>query len=139
MNHSPRVTGSPGVRFGASPSDRPNWRLISRRSTRWLILLAVSCVALSGCHSTDTFSARTVVAGEYGEEWPLTVSSAVLACEPGGVLTVSVNGSSYRLEESMTARQADPGFVKVWAFETGSRSQRRELGALISAAAELCE
>lgn len=69
-------------------------------------------LVLAACSSDSGFTTREVTRSDYGSAWPLTVDHAVLACEPGGVPTVTVKQRSYRLSE--TSADLSPGLLRVW-------------------------
>lgn len=81
------------------------------RVRSFIVVLSLT-VLLPGCSSDKGFAAREVTRSDYGSAWPLTVDNAVLACEPGGVPTVTVEGRSYRLYERST--DLSPGLLRVW-------------------------
>ena len=64
-----------------------------------LLLLAL-LAALAACTPDKGFKTHDISRSDYGERWPLTADTAVLACEPGKVPTVTVDGTSYGLDRA---------------------------------------
>lgn len=79
---------------------------------RSIIAVLSLIIVLPGCSSDNGFATREVTRNDYGSAWPLTVDHAVLACEPGGVPTVTVEGRSYGLYETST--DLPQGLLRVW-------------------------
>lgn len=105
---------------------------------RALLLVAATSVTLA-CSPDKGFGAsRAVDAEDYGAAWPLTVETAVLNCSPEGLLLIQVDGRSFDLEASGIG-DAHPAFRRVWAEDPKRSNQRRDLGALVEDARELCE
>ncbi|QYJ03866.1 YebY family protein [Nocardioides panacisoli] len=104
---------------------------------RRLPILGLTLV-LPGCSPDKEFATRDVDREDYCKAWPLTVDDAVLACEPGDVTTVTVDGNSYRLDELPTVHDASSGLLRIWAVRP-SGGPRMDLSPLAQGAKALCD
>ena len=69
-----------------------------RMQSRFTLTLLVVLAGLVACTPDKGFKTRDISRADYEERWPLSVDAAVLACEPGGVATVTVDGTTYGLD-----------------------------------------
>lgn len=59
-------------------------------------LLGLSLVLVASCYEPGG-SSKTIERSNYGTDWPLTADSAVLKCDAGGAVTVTVKGHRFAL------------------------------------------
>jgi hypothetical protein len=105
---------------------------------RLALLLIVLLAGLAACTPNKGFKAHDISREDYGDRWPLTVDAAVLACEPGGVPTVTVDGTTYGLDTA-DEREIRPAFRLVRILADESDGRRKNATVLLQAALALCE
>ncbi len=96
-----------------------------------LVLLAAGFVGLS---SREV--GRRVTQAEFGASWPLTVPRALLMCEYGHEITVTVDGRTYSLTPP-PAHGAYDDVGPIWAPEPGT-SGHMAMTPLTDAGRQLC-
>lgn len=101
-----------------------------------VFVCCVVALLVAACSPDKGFPSTEVGAEDYGEAWPLTVDTAVLTCGPGGVVTVTVKGRSYGIEEVRRPADAERGLRRIWA---GDAEGRRSLQPLVEDARKLCD
>ena len=108
---------------------------------RWMLFCVGVLLLLPACSPDKGFGpSKEVSVDDYGAEWPLTVTSAVLGCEPGDIAMLTVDGHSYPLDTGMDANEVHPDLERIWAKDpqVGS-TERRDLSPLVTDAMELCD
>lgn len=119
--------------------DRRRARLYGQRmQSRLALLLVVLLAGLAACTPDKGFKTHDISREDYGDRWPLTVDTAVLACEPGGVPTVTVDGTSYGLDRADEQR-IPPAFRLERILADESDGGRRDATVLLQDALALCE
>jgi hypothetical protein len=102
-----------------------------------LVLLAV----LATWEPDKGIKAREISRADYGDRWPLTVDSAVLACNMGVSLTVTVDAVTYGLDHGSSTRPPlGPDGVRkkrAWVDDPAARTEGRS--ALRRDALALCD
>jgi hypothetical protein len=103
-----------------------------------LVLLAV----LATWDGPDKgIKAREISRADYGDRWPLTVDTAVLACNMGVSLTVTVDAVTYGLDHGSSTRPPlGPDGVRkkrAWVDDSTARTEGRS--ALRRDALALCD
>jgi hypothetical protein len=93
-------------------------------------------MATGGCFfETDSPSAR-VSSRDFGDRWPLTVSSGLLRCESDREITFQWKGTTYALTGSAEHRAYDD-IAAIWAGTPGTG--RLPLTPLVDRGWELCD
>lgn len=130
----------PGVRnLSICTGDRHKPPLYGQRMQSRLALLLLGLLpALAACTPDESFKTHEIRRGDYGERWPLTVDAAVLACEPGGVATVTVDGTTYGLEAA-DEQKSRPGFRLERILANDSDRGKKDPTVLLRDARGLCE
>ncbi|WP_243058055.1 DUF2511 domain-containing protein [Nocardioides sp. SR21] len=105
---------------------------------RWLLPLLGPALLLAACSSDQDIESLEVGRSNYGDEWPLTVDEAVLACEPGDVTTLTVDGRSYGLDGLSGGAEPEAGLRRILA-QNPVDGARGGLAALAEDAQELCD
>jgi uncharacterized protein DUF2511 len=99
-----------------------------------VLLLIPACSPDKGVETKD------VSEGDYGSRWPLTIDTAVLACEPGEVPTITVGGHTFRIDTINEPADAHPKFRRIWADSSQQDDgSRRDLAPLVDDAKALCD
>jgi hypothetical protein len=101
-----------------------------------LCLVVLACLA--GCTPDKGFKTRDISRADYGDRWPLTVDEAVLACEPGGVPTVTVDGFSYGLDPT-DEEKLRPAHRLERILANDSEGRQKDGTVLLRDALALCE
>lgn len=105
----------------------------------WRPLLAVCLLCgLIACASDQGFATRNVSRKDYAGNWPLIADDAVLACEPGGVPTVTVGGTSYSLDRA-GEREAGPTALLSQVLADDPAGGKKDPAALRADALALCD
>ncbi len=93
----------------------------------------------SACSSGGEFPSRTVARDDYGASWPLVVDEAVLSCEPGGVLTLTIAGKSEQIGQvDLDAPGSEPVFT-VDVVTVRGEEPDKSLFVFLDDAAALCD
>lgn len=105
-----------------------------------IVLPCLGVVLLLGACSYDKGfgPSERVDAVDYGSEWPLTVDSAVLTCDPGGALFITIDGRSFGLD-GITEQNAPFKFERFWATGPAGGVTYKDLSPLLRSAQALCE
>lgn len=101
--------------------------------------LTAASVLLGACTPDKGFQAEEISRSDYGDSWPLTANDAVLACEPGGIPTVTVEGRSYGLDDWADVMGKPPRrahLTHVWATDDSGRLM--DMDVLLEDALALC-
>ena len=105
-----------------------------RRAVPFLVLLAL----LAACSPDKGFKTRDISRSDYGDQWPLTVDAAVLACEPGRVPTVTVDGSTYSLDAADEEKvPSSLRLERIWADDPDGK--KKDITVLARDALEMCD
>ena len=113
---------------------RPGVRLVRR-----LIPFLGALLLVVACSPDKGFATRKVSREDYGVQWPLTVDGGVLACEPGDVATITVDGRTWPLD-GVTEAGAYEGFLRIWERRAGEGADsRKDLSPLTEDAYALCD
>jgi hypothetical protein len=102
------------------------------------LVIGATLVAVMACSPDKGFKTRTVTADDYGDAWPLTVERAVIACEPGDVPTVTVDGRTFRLDDE-TPETAEPQLCRIWADSSAEKNGKKDMTVLREDALALCD
>lgn len=105
---------------------------------RLALLQLVLLAGLAACTPDKGFKAHEISREDYGDRWPLTVDAAVLACEPGGVPTVTVDGTTYGLNAA-DEREIRSAFRLERILADESDGGRKDAAVLLRDALALCE
>lgn len=109
-----------------------------RMQRRWAFLFLVLLTWLAACTPDKGFKTRDISRADYGDRWPLTVDAAVLACELGGIPTVTVDGRSYSLE-SANKEKVPSVFRLERILANDSEGGKKDETVLLRHALALCE
>jgi hypothetical protein len=100
-----------------------------------LILLLSACSFDKGFGPTEHVSAD-----DYGDAWPLTAESAVLGCEPGEYIVLTIEGHSHRIDTITDPDDAHPGLKRFWAEDPDAEiGARLSLAPLVDDGTALCD
>jgi hypothetical protein len=113
-----------------------------------LVVLAALAMAACSNPTTTTPSASSVEApagsigaeevsrGDFGEDWPLTVDSGVLACQGAGAVTfTALDGTTYAVNGLAQSATPYPEIDPIWA---DSGKPKVDIGPLIDRGLDLC-
>lgn len=81
---------------------------------------------------------RVIFSSDFGDEWPLTVSSGTIECEVPSVVTFTTDNRKYALNETALSR----GFADIdpiWKADPSELVPKMNIGVLISYGLDLCE
>jgi hypothetical protein len=93
------------------------------------VLVSVALLPLLlGCSPDNGFKTRDVERSDFGDQWPFAAASGVLACEPGDVPTITVDGNTTALSEPDLSTKV---------FAAGATEQ--DVAVLREAALDLCD
>ncbi len=105
------------------------------------LLLPVACIALLyGCSAPDSGFAdtTTVERTDLGIAWPLTVDSALLACN-NGVVAMDVDGRVTIIDQDTGGRGTSRTFTDIWARDESQPTGRMDLTPLMEYGQTLCD
>jgi hypothetical protein len=100
---------------------------------------AVSMCAAFGCSGGGSAEAGTrhITRADYGDEWPLTVESGTLSCQPGGAIVFTAeDGTAYGVN-GLAADFAE--IDSIWADNPSGVTPKLNIGPLIEDGQELCD
>jgi len=102
-----------------------------------IALLAVACEG--GPAPADAAPGSLYVsASDFGDEWPLTVTSGTLRCEAPSVVVFSAGGVEYGVN-GMATTQGYPEIDPIWADDPSEYIPKKNIGPLIQRGLELCD
>ena len=96
-----------------------------------IVGLFAACALLPGGNE------RQVTSADFGDDWPLTVESGVLACEGTDSITFQTGGKTYAVVEAGIASFGAP-IDPIWADEPTGATSKMDLWPLMRAGLELC-
>ena len=104
------------------------------------LFIALACLALCGCSAPDSGfeDTTTVERSELGADWPLTVDSALLACNDGAV-AIDVDGRFTVIDQETSTRGAPRAFVEIWALDPSQPNGLKDLVPLMEHGRTLCD
>ena len=119
--------------------DEPRGAATLSRS-RLLVKRAAILLALAACTTGGgadlAANERQVSRADFGNDWPLTVESGVLACEGAGAVTFTTGGTTYAVNG--LAQRTYPEIDAIWADAPGP-PPKKNIGPLIDRGLALCE
>jgi len=63
---------------------------------------------------------ETISEGEYGKQWPFTVSSGQLSCSGAGAVTFTANGKTYAVNGLAKSDHKNSDIEKIWKSDSDS-------------------
>lgn len=105
------------------------------------LLIALACIALlSACSSPDSGfdDTTTVERSDLGSTWPLTVDSALLACN-NGVVALHVDSRVTIIDQDTSMRGVSSKFIDIWARDESQPDGRMDLTPLMEHGQTLCD
>lgn len=96
----------------------------------------------TGASSDTTTSGRLLTASEFGDDWPLTVSSGYVDCEEGMYVVFRANGITYAVNGTALSFKDRRGYVdihRIWKDHPTDPDMKVYLGPVLSAGLELCD
>lgn len=105
-------------------------------------LVGVLALALTACGGSDTgddSSTITVSASDFGDEWPLTVDSGTLRCEPPSAVVFETDDGREYAVNGMAATNGYDEIEPIWAEDPSGNAPRMNIGPLIDRGLELCD
>jgi uncharacterized protein DUF2511 len=119
-----------GVEMSVRPKGAYGMRAAAYLAT--VVGLLAACALLPGGNQ------RQVTRAEFGNDWPLTVESGLLACEGSDSITFETGGKTYAVVDHGIAPFGEP-IDPIWADDpTGGASMKKDLEPLMSAGFPLC-
>jgi hypothetical protein len=112
---------------------------------RLITVLALAAALIAGCGGDqsgggdgDDPSSITVSASDFGDEWPLTVDSGTLRCEPPSAVVFETGGTEYGVN-GMAVTNGYDEIDPIWADDPEGISPKVSISPLIERGLELCE
>lgn len=101
------------------------------------VIVLVGCSAPAATELVADPSTRRVTRADFGDDWPLTVESGTLSCQPGrAVVFLAPDGTAYGVNGSAADYEdIDP----IWAENPGGPGPKKDIGPLITAGLALCD
>ncbi len=102
------------------------------------VLLILAACTSSGGTDLGT-NQQQVSSADFGNDWPLTVDSGVLACEGGAAVTFTApDGTTYAVNGTARTVTDYPDIDPIWA-DTAGPLPKKNIGPLIDLGLALCE
>lgn len=111
---------------------------MQRRPATLLLAPLALLAALAACASDKGFKTHDISRSDYGARWPLSSDTAVLACEPGRVPTVTVDGTSYGLDRADEG-EARPAMRLNRILADDPDGEKKDPAVLLRDALALCD
>jgi len=108
-------------------------------------LATIGITLLTGCGSDsrgDSGDSGDVSRSQFesdGKTWPLTVDSGTLACEPGGRIIFTADGTTYAVNGTAKGDGSWPVIDPIWADDGSGLGLKKDIGDLIGAGQALCD
>lgn len=105
------------------------------------LLVPLAGIALfHGCSAPDSGfdDTTTVERADLGSTWPLTVDSALLACN-NGVVAINVAGRVTIIDQDTRMRGVSGKFIDIWARDESEPTGRMDLTPLMEYGQTLCD
>ena len=132
MGATKRVSGSSRVKGVAAAVQ---W-------ARCCAVVAMATLALPSCASEvegppGSIAAEAVSREDFGQEWPLTVDSGILACQGAGAVTFTTpDGTTYAVNGLAQSATPYPDIDPIWA--DAGNGYKVDIGPLIDRGLRLC-
>ena len=99
--------------------------------------LAFVVSSLGACALLPGVNERQVTRADFGDDWPLTVESGMLACEGTDSITFRTGGKTYAVNEAGASSFGEP-IGPIWADDPIAGAGKKDLSPLEDAGLKLC-
>lgn len=104
---------------------------------RAVAYLATIVGVFAACAWLPGGNERQVTRADFGDDWPLTVESGVLACEGTDSIMFQAGGKTYAVVETGITSFGEP-IDPIWAHDPNDAASKKDLWPLMNAGLDLC-